>query len=592
MRFHSLFLSCLLGISLAAPALAEETGPTPAEVEKAVAQAVEQKNAAEARAEKLAAAKAKRAAARAAKLAAARARAAKLAAARAARAKAKSKAAGTAGVADTATAGASTGSKVASATGSTGTTSSSAGGASSTAGEVGSTTGEVGSTKGEAGSSTGESGSTTGASGSTSSDPSDPVDGQDPADPAPTITPYIAFAWHAPTSPLDHVAAPLWYVKDSDPAAIASQLNALPAGERVLLRWQSTELLMNPGDQIVGPDGQNYYGPWLDNGAAAEAAFENSFLAQVAADGGSVDYLMLDIEWDINTWNITTGQLNAILADPRYPALASTFDLTRTDDLIDILNPDSQAFDLAMQVTMGTYDHAAFDAPLAAHFPDARCSDFNDALLSPSAAIEAPDANGCVQPAGLPLHGDTQGPSFYGDVGNIGLYTNNQGADFTQPLPILCWETSRARGYALADVPIIPWVAGKTWSQDSLANSPYYDEMIYHVMLSSGSVNLDLWDADTDHTQDDCSALDADLAAVAQMANNEPALTPLSTDTVPYTSPVLVSGAQCPSGRQLFRITVPAISTQAQTVNVVLPGDTATTAVTVPANAAGQWLVR
>ena len=426
----------------------------------------------------------------------------------------------------------------------------------------------------------------------------------------PTLTPYEAFAWHAPTTALQHVVGVVWFnASCNTPAGIASiaaQLKALPAGERVLRRGPNgVELLNNPADPQPVPETATTQPaapqqvPWVPAGAAAEAAFGEKFYTGLAAAGATVDYLQLDTEGNINSdtlGNNPDGALEVatIVADLRWPAVATACRVTRTDDVIGNHWPDAQQFNLALQVAEAPFCRSAFFVPLAAVFPAAHCSDYNDVILSASAAFQAPDFNGCVQPMGAPLHGDLQAPSFYGGVGNIGSPGNpgGQGADWSKPMTVLNWEVSSARAYAQGAAPVMAWLAGKTWNGSRLANSPYWDELLYHVMLSTGSTDLNLWDADTSNTQNDCATADSDLATIAGQAGNSPTLTPLTLNAVPYGSAVLVSAARCSNGWLVARVTVAATQPTTKPVSITLPGDSSPTSVNIPGGECGAWFSR
>jgi hypothetical protein len=387
-------------------------------------------------------------------------------------------------------------------------------------------------------------------------------------------------------------------------------LRARPAGARALLRWESNDnhVWRNSRDQLAAPTppttqlaaGQGCQGPWIPNGARAEAAFEERFALALQLRGATPDFLVLDTEMGVGTWNVTPPQLAAIIADPRWPAMAKRFEIHSTAGLIGVFDtPDARAFNLAMQATEGGYFRDAFFIPWLRHFPAIHCCDFGDGVLDDKQAAQAPDDNGVVQPMSLPMHGDMQSPYCYAWVHKIGQQPANQGANFAKPLPVLCWLTSFTRAYSHSPQPILPWLAAKSWTDGSAKNpggsvrirdTPFEDELVWHVCLSSGCTNVLFFNPDG--RADDDTAMDADLAALQRQAGDAPSLRPLTTDAVPYGAAVLVSGATTLTGRRVYRVTVGSVDSVAREVTVTLPGENGATQIDIPLGACGAWVVR
>ena len=415
------------------------------------------------------------------------------------------------------------------------------------------------------------------------------------------ITPYTAFAWTAPNPPLTHVVGIIRYQSSSDPSHIAAALNKLPAGQRFLLRWESNDnhFWHNPADQLPDPESaatqpanpHRYQGPWIDNGAAAEAAFESRFAAALKQHSATPDFLVLDTEFGISTYDMTEPHLRAIMADARWPALAKRFNIHGTAGLIrTINNPNAQAFNLAMQVTTAHYFRAGYFEPWKTIFPNIHASDFGDGVLDAAAAQQAPDDMGCIQPMALPMHGDTQSPYCYAWVHDLAKSPAGQGADFTKPMPILCWLTSMVRAYAKSPQPILPWLAAKSWTDGHvpIVNSPYQDELLFHICLSAGCTEILFFNPDSPTA--DNQAIDHDLADLQRQTNNSPTLAPLTTAAVPYRSAILISGATCADGRRIYRLTIwPTLPTPRQ-LRVSLPGEKTACLVIVPSDQPGVWI--
>ena len=427
------------------------------------------------------------------------------------------------------------------------------------------------------------------------------------AAPGPSVR-YTAFAWTPPARPYPHVVGLVRYQSISDPARVAAELNARPAGARALLRWESNDnhVWHNPADQLAAPattratGAARCQGPWIPHGAAAEAAFEDRFADALRQRGATPDLLVLDTEMGVGTWDLTPPQLSAIVNDPRWPPLAQRFRVRSTAGLIGTLDtPGARAFNLAMQVTEGAYFHRAFFEPWTRKFPDLHGSDFGDGVLDDAQAAQAPDDNGVVQPMSLPMHGDLQSPCCYAWVHGIGRPPASRGADFARPLPVLCWLSGVTRACARSLQPVLPWLAAKSWTDGSPRNpagtvrirdTPFQDELLWHVCLSAGCTDVLFFNPDG-HPADD-AAMDADLAALQRQAEDAPSLRPLTTAPVAYAAPVLVSGAVTPAGRRVYRVTVGSVEPTSRRVTVTLPGEQAPTQVTIGAGSCGAWIAR
>ena len=410
------------------------------------------------------------------------------------------------------------------------------------------------------------------------------------------LRPYTAFAWTAPTVPLPlpHVVGLVRYQASSDPAVIAVNLNDRPAGARALLRWESNDnhVWRNPLDRVAGATTRPVQGPWLANGAAAEGAFEGRFAADLRRRGATPDLLVLDTEMGVGTWNLSAADVAAVAADPRWPPLARRFGVKSSEHLAGTLDTaGSRAFNLAMAETEAGYFRAAFADPWRRAFPSIRVSEFGDGVLDDRAAADAPDDNGVVQPATAgTMRGDLQSPYCYPWVHGIGRPPANRGADFGRTLPVLCWLTGGVRAYARTPVAVLPWVSAKGWTDGhvGIRDTPWQDELLWHVCLSGGCTDVLLFNPD--HRPADGAAADGDLATLQREAGDAATLRPLTAAAVPFDAAVLVSGAATPAGRRVYRVTTGDVGPRR--VVVTLPGERGTTTVDVPAGACGAWVVR
>jgi hypothetical protein len=421
------------------------------------------------------------------------------------------------------------------------------------------------------------------------------------------MTPYTAFCWSAPwLVGLPHISPMIWASTGEMPGMIARKLAALAPGRRVLFMAGSQDQIWGDPADFVPPapadvsDGAVpaktiFQSPWLEHGAAKRAQWFNSWLDGVKKSGTSIDFLVTDAEVGLSIWVIQSPQIRAIAADPRFTRLADSHGLHDITLVGSMSHWDAcAAWNDATDMTIGGYFRSAYFEPLAAHFPGAGYSDYNRSIIPKSLVERARDLNGCRQTESEPLCGTHQSPGIYGQIRSLAVRGNNDGTDpdFTKdPLATIAWEAGTMRALVLGSShPILPWFCARSWRGDSsgttyLAGTPYWDELIYHSMLSGGCVNCLFWDPNPPAA--DVKAMNDVLAALQSQTNNSKSLKPLTTDPVPYNATTILSGAQCDDGHRLFRITVMPGATS---VTFTLPSEKTPRTIAVPSGQAGVWL--
>ena len=406
---------------------------------------------------------------------------------------------------------------------------------------------------------------------------------------SPTLRPFTAFAWTPPQGRFAHVVPMVPFSPGTAPWAVARAAADLPADERVLLMLELPKLIWNHrDDQLSGAGGKKYQGPWLEGGSAAAADWFTKFLSAFQFARGSMVFLAQDSELDLSMWSAKQPQIDAIAADPRWKKAAPQVgDVSKATDLSTW--PLGARYNTAVGAILAGYVRRAISDPLHRAFPEAGTSEFGNAILPPSLATRAPDLNGCVQPVDEPLYGTAESPGFYANPNNLA----HQGrVDFAgSPLPTLIWQTGNARAYRLASArPILPWIPAKGWKESRLAGTPYYDELLRHVLLCSESTNVLFWNTTT-HLQfdDDNATMDRLLGDFATQLRGRTDLHCLTPGPVSYDAPLLISGVRTGDGRRVFRVT---LSPHQQTATLTLPGETTPTLVRVEPGEVGAWIVR
>ena len=175
---------------------------------------------------------------------------------------------------------------------------------------------------------------------------------------------------------------------------------------------------------------------------------------------------------------------------------------------------------------------------------------------------------------------------MYGQVRQLANGGRNDGTnpDFkTDLLATVIWEAGCMRALKLgSNHPILPWFGTRSCRGDDsggipIASTPYWNELFYHAMLCGGCTDCLFFDPKP--SASDVTAMNDVLATLQSETGNSTALTPLTTDAVPFNAESILSGARCDDGRRVFRVSVmPGI----RSATVTLPGNTAAQTVLIP----------
>ena len=326
---------------------------------------------------------------------------------------------------------------------------------------------------------------------------------------ATTTTPWDmhSYSWSAVPDDCRHITPFLWFTKDSDPAKIAADSLKKPPGHRVLFSWDMhAGLLSDPGDHCRTADGHDtaFQGVWPEKGIEATRVKFDDFFRKFKAAGGQMDLLILDSEGNFSNWVI--GGMDkkdywlAIQNDPRFADLSKTLGFT---DLLTVANFFSGRNYLKWNaVTSGIVDNAlnrAVFLPARKYFPAVRGSNYGSCCMTEKDAV--PDLNGHMQWTETTPPGTYQAPSFYTWIGQLKDRQLDGKHPFGQsPFAGLLLTLNGMRANARSStMPITPWVAWQRYAGDgpgappsTVANTPFYREMIYHLALS-GSVHILFW---------------------------------------------------------------------------------------------------
>jgi Ca2+-binding RTX toxin-like protein len=432
--------------------------------------------------------------------------------------------------------------------------------------------------------------------------------------PTTNLTPYRVFTWNYPEQESSYVlhtwndgidpGAGNTYWRRPDLAAKA--FLAFPAGQRALLVQPAdllpdgTAITSHPADAIYDPaqdadaGAVAYWGPWFSHGLQA-AREQVTHYFQTLKDGGltSLDALMLDWEgYSLSFWPAVAspaGRIRAIRADPRYAEFAAQFEAAFPE-----MFPPGEHFDLnvfwadgdwRLQGQQGLqalyywssfmqswYDRALNDAIYEAArsvFPGVVCGNFGVSGSSVADAVQ--QGINWPQMAINGMWADITAPALYDDIGRLGLgeVWNDPYRNFQ-----LIVNATRSSVRQYPNLPVIPWLANRSYTAGNpsivpVANTDYWQEMLIHTMLSTGSTNAFCFNSTLVSTTGTHWTYDADVPAFESVLSSLEQLAPRGfyrdhpLDLLSYADGFSVSYATTDTGRIVGRVTFNSATSRA-----------------------------
>jgi hypothetical protein len=370
---------------------------------------------------------------------------------------------------------------------------------------------------------------------------------------------------------------------------LAARLLARPEGHRALVwRSWSNETLphLHPSDvTIPGASGEPAQpGLWWDAGADETSESVRAVLRGLATRGVTVDWLVIDLEWNLSNWSIGTcdssdptqrareiSRWNAIAEDPRTPALLAEWssrfgvDLTREfrADLCPMAYGAERylAWNAFMQERVAAYCERAFVDVARAIFPAIRISNYEFSHSDPAVAV--PDMNGhdTMRFGRGAIVGTHQSPACYGILGQVSTRIVPRISDTAiyarTPFNAVRFAINeyRARALARPDVPVAPWVAPQDYVDEGRAahgGTPLWAELMLHLGASAPDVLL-YWNNSITPSGDVDAAFEAALREVNRVVGCASRATAVR-GLAPWDAPWLVSGLSV-DGRRVWRFT-------------------------------------
>jgi len=391
---------------------------------------------------------------------------------------------------------------------------------------------------------------------------------------------YRSFSWAPVPAECRHITGFVWFNQKSQPAQVAAESLKQAAGRRALFSWDvHRDILNHPADVCRTPDGQPtaFRGVWPAQGTAATRERFDRFFGEFKAAGGQMDLFLLDFEGGYSNWSLGGGKdkeplFRAIQSDPRFAELARKLGFS---DLMTVCHwPGKRAYLKWNAVMAGVVD-AALEAgvfqPAKRHYPALLGSNYGSVVMTEANAV--PDLNGHFQWSESDLMGTHQAPSFYTWIGQLG----DRKLDGRQPFGrtpyaglLLTLNTLRALQRS-SDKPIMPWIAWQRYAGDgpksppaTVANTPYYRELVYHLALA-GCDTILFWNPhpwSKNQKPEDLSMPADELLLDGLLADCNRRLAAdrrecLTTAALPWDAPLLVTGLRL-DDRAVWRVTAPA----------------------------------
>ena len=397
---------------------------------------------------------------------------------------------------------------------------------------------------------------------------------------------FVAYSWSPVENQLTSIL-PFHWLKSSDTdnmrqfvAEAVKATQAMPPGHRVLFSWDIHRMMMlnNNGDFLFAANGDvagcnseqgfmPYRSLWLDKGVAKVKDYFDEFFRRYYEAGGVVDVFVLDYEQGYSYWHLLDlveknypcgldHYLDAIQNDPRFSAIKDTVSI---EDLKSIQlwyeNDDHLKWLAFTWKHLATYIDSAIYQPLKAHYPDVEFSNYG--YYYQSFDYDLPDIHGSYKHRysdGIHV-GTHQSREIYGWM-NLPAGSLLAGMDYsTTPFNAFRFAVNKLRAMVLSSaVPVSPWVAYKGFERGHLKDNDFYQELIFHVLLS-GVDYLLYWNPaqQPDYTIADDRLLNQLISKLNILIDNRK-INYLTDELVSWLDDVLITKTQLEKDLQLWRL--------------------------------------
>ena len=253
-------------------------------------------------------------------------------------------------------------------------------------------------------------------------------------------------------------------------------------------------LLYHPQDAPRTPDGEltTYFTPWPTQGIETVKNNVTTFFSALAEHHGRADWIVMDNENYISSWSLSRDHLLAIQNDPRSVELQQRLGFDNFPSIYSYRkNSNYITWNAVLhEMIVNDINKAAFE-PVRMLFPDVKGANYKSYILTPEEVVPDPNGHPQYYRAHVGTHNST---SFYGRFGGL-RDVQLDGTDVygDAPFAVLRWNLNFLRAIRRSsDVPMTPWISHKMFIKNRFRDNPYYEEMIYHLVLT-GIDDLFYW---------------------------------------------------------------------------------------------------
>ena len=381
--------------------------------------------------------------------------------------------------------------------------------------------------------------------------------------------PIWAASWSNVSQQCENIIPMIWVTETSSPAKIALKSRTKPKGQAVLfLRNWARKLLKYPEDACRTPTGNltKYPSPWPTTAVSEWKSLTTQFFSDYKHANGRLDLLILDYEGTLANWVLSDQHLLAIQQDPRSNKLKAQLGFR---NFLRINrwqkgNKTYLAWNAIMHKQVCQALNKAIFNPVQGFYPTAKSCNYGGYISTQKHAI--PDLNGHKQYriAYCGTHGSR---SFYGRINQLAKKKLDNQSEYGQsPFAVLRWHLNSMRAIKRSsNVPFLPWISHKDYHRSAFRDTPYYEELIYHLALSGIDAFL-YWNPRAKDKQirlEQQSVYDADdllldrcLKNINAIVQQEPRSC-ISLDPIPWNQTLLATGMRIGKSRVLWRISTP-----------------------------------
>ncbi len=399
---------------------------------------------------------------------------------------------------------------------------------------------------------------------------------------------FVAYSW-SETTPQEQNIIPFYWLRadnfhdlDRLVAQAKAATDAMPQGHRALFSWdihrsmayqRNGDFLYTEQGDIAGCNSEAGFKPyrslWWDNGVQfVRQRFERFFKAYSDA-GGELDVFVLDFEQGFSYWHLRElaensyascgldAYLDAIQNDKRFSHWRERLGF---DDLKTLNqwyeNDNHLKWSALVWEHLAAYIEQAVYQPMKKYFPQADFSNYG--YYYQQSELNFPDIHGYYRHKytdGIHV-GTHQSREIYGWVD---LPTQIKLAD--RPYPVTPYNAFRFAVNKLramlvsSEVPISPWVAYKGFSNGHLHNNDYYQELIFHILLSGVDYLLYWNPAELKDFEPDNNRLLNDLIQQVNSLINSRNIRFETSELANWFDQLLITKIKLADGQQLWRVT-------------------------------------